>query len=226
MAGIIACSRVYDSACVGSWCWTRRDRCVAGARRCCWLPANHGPSFGLPHAFVNMPSSPCVEASRHGFNCCSAARRYRIARLSTGVSRARVCGGLPSFDREVTDADLDSPAPTPWRLFDLGAATAKILAESPYRVTLLASSGWSRAFLTSKNHYLYPDTPADRAMYDHLRAGNYAAWRNHSGRAVEDSGQQEISTGCAWWGRSVPTIAGRRRLASSTPGSSIRRRPS
>ena len=29
-------------------------------------------------------------------------------------------------------------------------------------------------------------------MYDHLRDGNYDAWRNYSGLAVEDSGQQEI----------------------------------
>src|SRR4029078_6615463 len=59
-------------------------------------------------------------------------------------------------------------------------------------VALLASSGWSHAFLTRKNHYLYPDTPADRAMYDHLRTGDYNAWRNHSREAGEDSGQQEI----------------------------------
>ena len=36
----------------------------------------------------------------------------------------------------------------------MGAATARILAESPYRVALLASSGWSHAFLTAKNNYL------------------------------------------------------------------------
>jgi hypothetical protein len=29
-------------------------------------------------------------------------------------------------------------------------------------------------------------------MYDHLCSGNYEAWRNYSGQAVEDSGQQEI----------------------------------
>ena len=29
-------------------------------------------------------------------------------------------------------------------------------------------------------------------MYDHLCSGNYQAWRNYSGQAVEDSGQQEI----------------------------------
>jgi hypothetical protein len=59
-------------------------------------------------------------------------------------------------------------------------------------VALLASSGWSHAFLTAKNHYLWPDTPSDRRMYEHLRAGDYEAWRNYPARAVEDCGQQEI----------------------------------
>ena len=101
-------------------------------------------------------------------------------------------GGLPSFDKALTDADLDPPAPTPKRLFDLGAATARILAESPYRVALLASSGWSHAFLTAKNHFLWPDTPADRRMYEALRDCDWQTWRSYSGAAVEDSGQQEI----------------------------------
>jgi hypothetical protein len=41
-------------------------------------------------------------------------------------------------------------------------------------------------------NYLYPDTPADRQMYEHLRDSNYQAWRNYPARAVEDSGQHEI----------------------------------
>ncbi len=101
-------------------------------------------------------------------------------------------GGLPMFENPPTEAQLDPPAPTPRRLFDLGAATARILAESPWRVALLASSGWSHAFLTEKNFFLYPDTPADRMLYEALRAGNYDAWRNYPASAVEASGQQEI----------------------------------
>jgi hypothetical protein len=101
-------------------------------------------------------------------------------------------GGLPVFDRELSDADLDPPAPTPRRLFDLGAATARILAASPYRVALLASSGWSHAFLTPKNNYLWPDRSADRRMYDAMCAGDYETWRSLPAAAVEDSGQQEI----------------------------------
>lgn len=101
-------------------------------------------------------------------------------------------GGLPVFDRQIAEADLDPPAPTPKRLFDLGAATARALKEMPGKVAILASSGWSHAFLTAKNHYLYPDTAADRRMYDALAAGDFDTWRNLTGREVEDSGQQEI----------------------------------
>ena len=59
-------------------------------------------------------------------------------------------GGVPNFERGRGPREPDPPAPAPWRLFDLGAATARILAESPYRVALLASSGWSHAFLTAE----------------------------------------------------------------------------
>jgi hypothetical protein len=101
-------------------------------------------------------------------------------------------GGLPVFENPPTESQLDPPSATPQRLFDLGAATAKILSASPWRVVLMASSGWSHAFLTAKNHLLYPDTPADRVLYDSLRSGDYQAWRNRKLSAIEDSGQQEI----------------------------------
>ena len=140
----------------------------------------------LGHAFTNAVMY--LDYARKGFD-------YPIVPFAINCYGRRVLaqrGGLPVFDRVIADADLDPPAPTPRRLFDLGAATARILAESPYRVALLASSGWSHAFLTAKNHFLYPDTPADRRMYDALCAGDWQTWRNCSGTAVEDSGQQEI----------------------------------
>jgi hypothetical protein len=101
-------------------------------------------------------------------------------------------GGLPVFENPPAEADLDPPAPSPQRLFDLGAAAARILSASPWRVALMASSGWSHAFLTAKNYFLFPDTPADRRLFDALRAGRYAEWRGTSASAIEDSGQQEL----------------------------------
>ena len=91
-----------------------------------------------------------------------------------------------------TEDQLDPPSPAPWRCFDLGRATARVAARSPWRVALIASSSWSHAFLTPKHHLLYPDVPADRALYEALRAGDYQTWRQTSLAAIEDSGQQEM----------------------------------
>jgi hypothetical protein len=101
-------------------------------------------------------------------------------------------GGLPSFEKELTEDDLDPPAPTPARLFDMGAETARILSESKYRVALVASSSWSHAFLTKKNHYLWPDIPADRALFEAMACGEYTSWRDYPASAIEDCGQQEV----------------------------------
>jgi len=140
----------------------------------------------LGHAFTN--AIYYLDYARKGFD-------YPIVPFAVNCYGRKVVsqrGGFPIFGKSAADVEVDPPAPAPWRLFELGAATARILAESPYRVALLASSGWSHAFLTAKNHYLYPDTPADRQLYEHLRAGNYQAWRTYPADAVEDSGQQEI----------------------------------
>jgi hypothetical protein len=140
----------------------------------------------LGHAFSNAVMY--LDYDRKGF-------AYPIVPVAINCYGRRVLaqrGGLPVFDGVVTDADLDPPAPTPRRLFDLGAATARALADSPYRVALLASSGWSHAFLTAKNHFLWPDTPADRHMYDALGNCEWQTWRSYTGAAVEESGQQEI----------------------------------
>ena len=147
-----------------------------------YKPLHHS----LGHAFAN--AILYLDYNRKGFD-------YPILPISINCyGRHVICqrGGLPNFDRELAEADLDPPAPTPKRLFDLGAATARILADSPWRVALLASSGWSHAFLTEKNHFLYPDTPADERLYEALRTADYDTWRNYPAKAVEDSGQQEI----------------------------------
>jgi hypothetical protein len=91
-----------------------------------------------------------------------------------------------------TEEQLDPPSPAPWRCFDLGRATARVMARSPWRVALIASSSWSHAFLTYKHHLLYPDVPADRALYEALRGADYATWRQTPLSAIEDSGQQEM----------------------------------
>ncbi len=140
----------------------------------------------LGHAFTN--AILYLDYDRQGFD-------YPFVPFALNCYGRKVLaqrGGLPVFDREIGDDDWDPPAPSPRRLFDLGAATARILAESPYRVALIASSGWSHAFLTPKNHFLWPDSAADLRMFAALERCDWEAWRNLSPDAVEDSGQQEI----------------------------------
>ena len=80
----------------------------------------------LGHAFANAVLY--LDYARKGFG-------YPILPFAVNCYGRKVIaqrGGMPTFDKVIADADLDPPAPTPWRLFDLGAATAKILADSPY----------------------------------------------------------------------------------------------
>ena len=90
----------------------------------------------LGHAFANAVLY--LDYDRKGFP-------HPIIPFAINCYGRRVCaqrGGLPVFDNPPSEAQLDPPAPTPRRLFDLGAATARIFAASPWRVALLASSGW------------------------------------------------------------------------------------
>lgn len=140
----------------------------------------------LGHAFANAVLY--LDYDRKGFS-------HPIVPFAINCYGRRVIaqrGGMPAFENPPSESQLDPPAPTPQRLFDLGAATARLLAKSPWRAVLMASSGWSHAFLTAKNHFLYPDTPADRTLFEALCAGNYDAWRNYPAASVEESGQQEI----------------------------------
>jgi hypothetical protein len=86
----------------------------------------------------------------------------------------------------------DPPSPHPWRCMDVGAAIAEVLAKSPYRVALVASSSWSHCFLSPKNGYLWPDHEGDRILFDAAARADYATWRKRSLAEMEFSGQHEM----------------------------------
>jgi Catalytic LigB subunit of aromatic ring-opening dioxygenase len=88
--------------------------------------------------------------------------------------------------------DLDPPSPSPSRCMEVGAATARVMAKSPWRTAIMASSSWSHSFLTEKNYQLWPDVAADRRLYDALGRGDYATWHRHTTDEIEDSGQHEV----------------------------------
>jgi hypothetical protein len=88
--------------------------------------------------------------------------------------------------------NLDPPGPNPHRCMQVGAAAARVMAASPWRVAFVASSSWSHSFLTEKNYQLWPDVAADRALYDALETGDYAAWHRYKTDQIEESGQHEV----------------------------------
>lgn len=142
--------------------------------------------LGLGHAFSNAIFY--LDYDRQGWP-------YPILPVSVNCyGRYVICqqGGLPRFDEALRDEDLDPPAPQPWRLFDLGVATARALKDMPGRVCVMASSGWSHAFLTKKNHFLFPDRDADRTLYEAMQRANFNVWRNYPAAQIEESGQQEV----------------------------------
>jgi len=141
---------------------------------------------GIGHAFLN--SVAYLDYDRKGFH-------HPLVCITVNCYGRKVIthkGGASKFGQMPPPEQLDPPSPSPTRCFDLGAATARILKDSPYRVALMASSSWSHAFLHDKGWHMFPDTEADRALYQALKEGDYQTWRNTPLSAVEDSGQQEM----------------------------------
>ncbi len=136
---------------------------------------------GLGHAFTN--TLLFLDNDRQGFD-------YPVLPVAVncyGSNVIRMRGGATEY------SDVpDPPSPTPRRCFEVGQATARIIKDSPWRVVLMASSSWSHAFLTPKNYWIYPDLEADRALLEHLKAGEFEKWREYPLSKIEESGQQEV----------------------------------
>jgi len=141
---------------------------------------------GLGHAILN--TLLYLDYDRQGFD-------YQVVPVPVNCYGSKIIrnrgGGIP-VKVNGKELELDPPGPSPKRCMELGAATARILKESPWRVALIASSSWSHAFLTEKNYWLWPDVESDRARFEELRAGNYQAWARISTADIEDAGQQEL----------------------------------
>ena len=129
---------------------------------CCWevSGAPDGDAYairhelGLPHAFIN--TILYLDYDRRGF-------RYPVLPFHVNCYGSSVIAKRGSSAHLTSDADpnaVDPPGPNPSRCFDVGAAVARALADSPWRVALIASSSWSHAFLTTKHHWIYPTSRA------------------------------------------------------------------
>ncbi|MDG2278065.1 MAG: hypothetical protein P8L31_08890 [Pseudomonadales bacterium] len=115
----------------------------------------------------------------------------------TGVIKSR--GGfshlLDKRPMALRDPYLDAQAPagpTPRSCFNVGQALRDALEHRDERIVVMASSGWSHAFLVEKHSYLYPDREFDAARVSELRNGDQANWASLTNNEVESAGSQEF----------------------------------
>lgn len=149
-----------------------------------YKPLHHD---SLAHAFTN--AILYLDYDRAGWDYPTFA--VPINCYGRKVISAR--GFMKNFD---TEMDYDPPGPSPARCMDMGAATARILRDSPWRVAVVASSSWSHAFLCDRTWRMRPDTPADRELYRALRESDFGTWRRNSTEDFEAAGQQEMLNWC------------------------------
>ena len=140
---------------------------------------------GLPHAFIN--ALLLLDYDRRGLPW-PVVPFHVNCHGSSAISKRGAFGQIDSDGSEVPDP----PGPSPARCFALGAATARALKQSPWRVAVVASSSWSHSFLVEKNHYLYPDLESDRARFHEMRDGQFSRWECLTTAQLEDAGQQEL----------------------------------
>ncbi len=142
---------------------------------------------GLGHAHVN--SVLYLDWDRRGFP--HPVVPISVNAYGRALVRAR---GRPMTPSETLalDSELDPHGPQPWRCFQLGGAVARALADSPWRVALVASSSWSHSFLVPKHALMYPDVESDRRFYEALVAGDWDVWRQVSIEEAEARGHQEL----------------------------------
>lgn len=145
----------------------------------------HHPS--LAHAFTN--AILYLDYERQGWD-------YPVLAMPINCYGRKVIGARGFLTHVDDSIEPDPPSPSPARCMDMGAAVARLLRDSPWRVALLASSSWSHAFLVDHTHRILPDTAADRALHEAMIAGNYHYWRTRTTAQFEHAGQQEILNWC------------------------------
>jgi hypothetical protein len=143
--------------------------------------------IGLGHAFVN--SVLYLDWDRTGFPYSVVP--FTVNAYGRHLTGTQGVAPTPSKGRSL-EGDEDPPGPQPWRCFQIGAATARALARSSWKVALIASSSWSHSFLTAKHGRMYPDIESDMRYFEALRAGDWDTWRNTTLEEAENRGHHEL----------------------------------
>ncbi|MCZ6887441.1 MAG: extradiol ring-cleavage dioxygenase [Gammaproteobacteria bacterium] len=148
---------------------------------------------GMSHAFAN--AIVYLDWDQRGWN--HPLIPISVNCYGRGVIHTRG-GAFQLFDRRddsEKDPYLDAPGPsgpTPRSCFALGEALREVLDARSERFVVMASSGWSHAFLTEKHSWLYPDRVFDRARFEELQSGDQRSWAEIDNDAIYDAGCQEF----------------------------------
>jgi Catalytic LigB subunit of aromatic ring-opening dioxygenase len=143
---------------------------------------------GLGHAFIN--SVLYLDWDRKGFPYPVVP--FTVNAYGRYLTGTQAVSPTPSKGRSLLEIEEDPPGPQPWRCFQVGSATARAFAGSPWKVALIASSSWSHSFLTAKHGRMYPDVESDKRYFEALRAGEWETWRDTTLAQAEDRGHHEL----------------------------------
>lgn len=139
---------------------------------------------GLAHSFNN--TIVYLDGERQGFD-------YPVLPFHVNCYGNQLLSGAGrNIDSGANAPVVSPPSPSPRRCFEIGRATARFFAASPWRVALVASSSWSHASLTAKHGRLYPNVASDRRLLDDLQSGRFAGWGELPLERIEEAGQHEV----------------------------------
>ncbi|MGK2942906.1 MAG: extradiol ring-cleavage dioxygenase [Immundisolibacter sp.] len=149
-----------------------------------WASTTRHPA-GLAHSFSNTVLFLDLPDAGRGF-------RYPLIPIHVNCYGGQLLSGAARGAGADAPAFSTPPSPTPARCYALGAAIGRFLADSPWRVAIVASSSWSHGSLTAKHQRLYPDVEADRRLRADLGSDGWTRWGALSRDAIEDAGQHEV----------------------------------
>lgn len=140
---------------------------------------------GLGHAFANTVIY--LDYDRQGWTY--PVIPVHVNAYGSDVVRHRGGSAHLFTEEEVVP---DPPAPSPNAAFTLGQLVGRLIKESPYRIAVIGSASWSHAFLTAKNHFVYPDLPSDELRYQQMIDRDWDALRALTIPDLEEAGQHEL----------------------------------